>query len=106
MHHLEGLNGTRPYLKYLLDMLGHKVGDFITPKSILAMDLKFGPKSFSHQAFNGSFGFKRVCPVYSEYPVRTRLTTPMVVNLRGFLYAQCSSGVPPPRTYPKLTWST
>ena len=38
MHHLEGLNGIRPCV--LFDMLGHKVGDFMTPKSILAMDLK------------------------------------------------------------------
>ena len=29
---------------HLVDMLDHKVGDSMTPKSILAMDLMFGHK--------------------------------------------------------------
>ena len=48
MHLIQGLNEIRPCVKHLLGMLGHKVGDFITPKSILAMDLKFGRKSLSY----------------------------------------------------------
>lgn len=42
MHLVECLNGIRTCVKHLLDMLGHKVGNFMIPKSILVMDLKFG----------------------------------------------------------------